>query len=134
MKYDFDEVISREGTNCEKLDARERLYGRGDVIPLWVADMEFAAPPAVLNAIRKRAEHPILGYSYRSDQYWNSIIGWVEQLQEVDTAGVAPMTSVVDLLLPERRDEITDGNCREGVLANAPERIDCFYSVPKVVE
>ena len=78
MKYDFDEVISREGTNCEKLDARERLYGRGDVIPLWVADMEFAAPPAVLNAIRKRAEHPILGYSYRSDQYWNSIIGWVE--------------------------------------------------------
>lgn len=53
MKYDFDEVISREGTNCEKLDARERLYGRGDVIPLWVADMEFAAPPAVLNAIRK---------------------------------------------------------------------------------
>lgn len=79
MKYDFDEVISREGTNCEKLDARERLYGRGDVIPLWVADMEFAAPPAVLNAIRKRAEHPILGYSYRSDQYWNSIIGWVER-------------------------------------------------------
>lgn len=52
---------------------------RGDVIPLWVADMEFAAPPAVLNAIRKRAEHPILGYSYRSDQYWNSIIGWVER-------------------------------------------------------
>ena len=79
MKYDFDEVISREGTNCEKLDARERLYGRGDVIPVWVADMEFAAPPAVLNAIRKRAEHPILGYSYRSDQYWNSIIGWVER-------------------------------------------------------
>lgn len=64
----------------------------------------------------------------------SAIIGWVEQLQEVDTAGVAPMTSVVDLLLPERRDEITDGNCREGVLANAPERIDCFYSVPKVVE
>lgn len=64
----------------------------------------------------------------------SAIIGWVEQLQEVDTAGVTPMTSVVDLRLPDRDDQVTDGNCRDGVLANAPERIDCFYSVPKVVE
>ncbi|MDG4574644.1 MAG: Asp-tRNA(Asn)/Glu-tRNA(Gln) amidotransferase subunit GatC [Defluviicoccus sp.] len=64
----------------------------------------------------------------------SAIIGFVEQLQGVDTADVAPMTSVIDLLLPERNDEVTDGNCRDGVLANAPERIDCFYAVPKVVE
>ena len=67
-------------------------------------------------------------------QELSGIIGWVEHLQEVDTADVAPMTSVVDLLLPEREDLVTDGNCRDGVLANAPERIDCFYAVPKVVE
>lgn len=67
-------------------------------------------------------------------QELSALIGWVEQLQEVDTADVAPMTSVVDLLLPERYDRVTDGDCREGVLANAPERIDCFYAVPKVVE
>lgn len=67
-------------------------------------------------------------------QELSAIIGWVEQLQEVDTADVAPMTSVVDLLLPKRDDQVTDGDCREGVLANAPERIDCFYAVPKVVE
>lgn len=79
MKYNFDEVISREGTNCEKFDAREQIFGRADVIPMWVADMDFAAPPAVVEAIRKRAEHPILGYSYRSDSYWQSIIGWVER-------------------------------------------------------
>ncbi len=79
MKYNFDEVISREGTNCEKFDAREQIFGRADVIPMWVADMDFAAPPAVIEAIRKRAEHPILGYSYRSDSYWQSIIGWVER-------------------------------------------------------
>lgn len=79
MKYNFDEVISREGTNCEKFDAREQIFGRADVIPMWVADMDFAAPPAVVEAIRKRAEHPILGYSYRSDNYWQSIIGWVER-------------------------------------------------------
>ena len=67
-------------------------------------------------------------------QELSAIIGWVEQLQEVDTADVTPMTSVIDLLLPERDDEVTDGDRREGVLANAPERIDCFYAVPKVVE
>lgn len=79
MKYNFDEVISREGTNCEKFDARTQIFGRADVIPMWVADMDFAAPPAVVEAIRKRAEHPILGYSYRSDNYWQSIIGWVDR-------------------------------------------------------
>lgn len=79
MKYNFDEVISREGTNCEKFDAREQIFGRADVIPMWVADMDFAAPPAVVEAIRKRAEHPVLGYSYRSDNYWQSIIGWVDR-------------------------------------------------------
>lgn len=67
-------------------------------------------------------------------QELSGIIGWVEQLQEVDTADVAPMTSVVDILLPERADQVTDGACREGVLENAPARIDCFYAVPKVVE
>lgn len=67
-------------------------------------------------------------------QELSTILDWVEQLREVDTDGVAPMTSVIDMLLPERADRVTDGDCRDGVLKNAPERIDCFYSVPKVVE
>ena len=75
MKYNFDEEICREGTSCEKFDLRDEIFGRDDVIPLWVADMDFAAPPEVTEAIRKRAEHPVLGYSYRSDAYWNAIIG-----------------------------------------------------------
>ena len=79
MKYNFDEEICREGTSCEKFDLRDEIFGRDDVIPLWVADMDFAAPPEVTEAIRKRAEHPVLGYSYRSDAYWNAIIGWVER-------------------------------------------------------
>ena len=64
----------------------------------------------------------------------NNILGWVEQLDEVDTEGVAPMTSVVEMALPRRDDEVTDGRCREDVLANAPEGTDGFYTVPKVVE
>jgi aspartyl-tRNA(Asn)/glutamyl-tRNA(Gln) amidotransferase subunit C len=64
----------------------------------------------------------------------SAIIGWVEQLAEVDTKGVEPMTSVVEMALPRRDDEVTDGRCREAVLANAPDRTDDFYTVPKVVE
>jgi aspartyl-tRNA(Asn)/glutamyl-tRNA(Gln) amidotransferase subunit C len=64
----------------------------------------------------------------------SGIIDWVEQLNEVDTEDVAPMTSVAELTLPRRDDAVTDGNCPEKVLANAPEREGDFYAVPKVVE
>ena len=63
-----------------------------------------------------------------------AIIGWVEQLGEVDTSGVEPMTSVADLSLPRRPDEVTDGGLRDDVLANAPDHEKGFYTVPKVVE
>lgn len=64
----------------------------------------------------------------------STILDWVEQLNEVDTSTVEPMTSVVKVDLPRRRDEVTDGNCRDKVLANAPEPAHGFFTVPKVVE
>ena len=64
----------------------------------------------------------------------SNILGWVEQLGEVDTDDVAPMTSVVEMRLPERDDVITDGDCRDDVLSNAPETEAGFFVVPKVVE
>ena len=64
----------------------------------------------------------------------SNILGWVEQLGEVDTDNVAAMTSVVAVRLPEREDVITDGDCRDDVLANAPQTDGEFYIVPKVVE
>jgi aspartyl-tRNA(Asn)/glutamyl-tRNA(Gln) amidotransferase subunit C len=64
----------------------------------------------------------------------SAIIGWVEQLAEVDTEGVEPMTSVVEMTLPRRDDVVTDGRRRDAVLANAPDGKDDFYTVPKVVE
>jgi aspartyl-tRNA(Asn)/glutamyl-tRNA(Gln) amidotransferase subunit C len=63
-----------------------------------------------------------------------AIIGWVEQLDEVDTDGVEPMTSVVEATLPKRADEVTDGGIRDDVLANAPDPEKGFYTVPKVLE
>ena len=64
----------------------------------------------------------------------NQILGWVEQLSELDTEGVEPMTSVVEVNLPLREDEVTDGGIPEKVTANAPESTHNFYVVPKVVE
>lgn len=64
----------------------------------------------------------------------SNIIGFVEQLAEVNTDGVEPMTSVTNLVLPRRVDAVTDGGYPERVLANAPERFDGFFLVPKVVE
>lgn len=64
----------------------------------------------------------------------NNIMGWVEQLSEVDTDGVAPMTSVTEMTMPSREDVITDGDCAERVLANAPDKVEPYYTVPKVVD
>ena len=64
----------------------------------------------------------------------SNILGWIEQLNELDTEGVAPMTSVVEVEAPLREDEVTDGDCRDQVLANAPEATEGFFLVPKVVE
>lgn len=64
----------------------------------------------------------------------SKIIGFVEQLAEVNTDNVEPLASVVDITLPLRKDEITDGNCADKVLANAPESAQGYFVVPKVVE
>ena len=64
----------------------------------------------------------------------NNIVGWVEQLSEVDTDGVEPMTSAVDIATPLRKDEVNDGDKVEDILANAPDREGSFFAVPKVVE
>jgi len=64
----------------------------------------------------------------------NGIMNWIEQLAEVDTDGVEPMTSAVHVPLPMRDDVVTDGGDAERVLSNAPKRVENFYVVPKVVE
>lgn len=64
----------------------------------------------------------------------NNILGWIEQLDEVDTDGVEPMTSVVEMVQRLRADRMNDGNLQDDVLANAPAAADGFFAVPKVVE
>ena len=64
----------------------------------------------------------------------NNILGWVEQLGEVNTDGVEPLTAVIDTRLRLRDDLVDDGNCRDAVLANAPDAQHGFFAVPKVIE
>ncbi len=64
----------------------------------------------------------------------SQILNWVEQLNEVDTGAVAPMASVAASSLPMREDRVTDGDCRDAILDNAPRTAKGFFAVPKVIE
>lgn len=82
--FDFDQPIERRGTDSYKWDDNERLFGRGDLLPFWVADMDFATPEPILEAIRKRTEHPVLGYHIRSEDYFGAIRSWFRERHDWD--------------------------------------------------
>lgn len=96
--YDFDAVLERGGTDCVKYDLRKETFGKEEVLPMWVADMDFATPDFITKAIAERTLHPVYGYSVMSDEYYNSIIQWVKarHLWEIQrdwisfTPGVVP--------------------------------------------
>ncbi len=76
MHYNFDEIINRERTGSVKYDLRNRIFGDGKVIPLWVADMDFKTPDFIMDAIQKRLEHEILGYTLVPPSFYQSITNW----------------------------------------------------------
>ncbi len=76
-KYNFDKIIPRNNTDSVKYDARKEVFGRTDVLPMWVADMDFETPAFIREAVIERARHPIYGYSILSDKYFQAIINWV---------------------------------------------------------
>ncbi|MEG0559532.1 MAG: MalY/PatB family protein [Muribaculaceae bacterium] len=75
-KYNFDKIIDRHNTKAIKIDALKELFGKSDLLPLWVADMDFEIYEGIVDAIEKRMSHHIYGYSCPSDGYWQSIIDW----------------------------------------------------------
>ena len=77
MNYDFDQIIERSGTDSTKHDGLELWYGKSDLLPMWVADMDFATPDFIIEAIKERLEHPIFGYTLKSERYNKAIIDWV---------------------------------------------------------
>ena len=99
MKYDFDEIIPRRGTNSYKWDSA----GDADVLPMWVADMDFRTAPPVVEALRKRVEHGIFGYVRVLDAYYSAVTNWfarrhdwqIEKEWIIYTTGVVPALSAV---------------------------------------
>jgi len=77
MNWNFDEEVAREDTGCVKYDLRKVVFGTDEVIPMWVADMDFKTPDFVISAMRKRLEHEIMGYSYHPYEYYSSISAWI---------------------------------------------------------
>lgn len=78
-KYNFDEPVDRTNTNCIKYDARKMFFGNEDLLPLWVADMDFRTPDFIVEAIKKRAEHELFGYTFRPESYTQSIVNWLKR-------------------------------------------------------
>jgi cystathionine beta-lyase len=118
----FDELIDRRGTGCVKWDESPIP----DVIPLWVADMDFRAAPAILDVVKKRAEHGVFGYTVVGDEYYEAIISWFQRRHDwtihheeiLYTTGVVPAMSVAikALTMPG-----------EKVLILSPD-YNCFFS------
>jgi cystathionine beta-lyase len=114
MKYNFDEIVIRENTACYKYDWRKRYFGTEAVLPMWVADMDFKTPREVIDAIARRLEHEILGYSFRPGSFYESIINWVKNRHgwEIEKAwigfspGVVPALNMAVIAFTEPGDKI----------------------------
>ncbi|MBR1488781.1 MAG: PatB family C-S lyase [Bacteroidales bacterium] len=78
--YDFDEIIDRRGSRCIKYDTLKAEFGRPDLNALWVADMDFRTPDFILDALRRRLDHPVLGYPTTGSDYFEIVSKWVEDL------------------------------------------------------
>ena len=76
--YDFDTPVNRRNTGSYKWDTNLERFGRSDLLPFWVADMDFASPEPIIGAMRRRLEHPVFGYAARSESYYRSIINWLK--------------------------------------------------------
>lgn len=122
--YDFDKIIPRRGTNSYKWDSMPE--DKKDLLPLWVADMDFRTAPAIVEALARRVEHGIYGYVHVPDKYYRSVIEWFERRHDwtidrewfIYTSGVVPAISAVIKALAEPGD---------GVIVQTPV-YNCFFS------
>ena len=112
--WNFDEPVNREGSGCIKYDLRKETFGKSDVIPMWVADMDFLTPEFIVKALQERLNHNIYGYSLRSPQYYSSIISWhkrrhnwaIEKDWIIFTPGVVPALNMATLAFTNPGDSV----------------------------
>lgn len=100
MAYNFDETVERRGTASAKWDAVKDLFGSEDVLPLWVADMDFRVPEEVVEAIKQAADHGIFGYTLRSEEYKEAVSDWMKKRHgwEIDGEWITQTPGIVNAL------------------------------------
>ena len=114
MKYNFDEIINRENTASVKYDLRKDIFEKEDVIPMWVADMDFKTPDFIIKAINDRASHEVFGYSFRPESYFLSIVNWLKRRHNWEISkdwisfspGIVPAVNMAILAFTEPNDKI----------------------------
>lgn len=114
MKYNFDEIINRENTASVKYDLRKDIFEKEDVIPMWVADMDFKTPDFIIKAIKDRANHEVFGYSFRPESYFLSIVNWLKRRHNWGISedwisfspGIVPAVNMAILAFTEPNDKI----------------------------
>ncbi len=114
MKYNFDEIINRENTASVKYDLRKEIFEKEDVIPMWVADMDFKTPDFIIKAIKDRANHEVFGYSFRPESYFQSIVNWLKRRHNWEISkdwisfspGIVPAVNMAILAFTEPNDKI----------------------------
>lgn len=84
-RYDFNEIIVRRHTDCVKWDMLPQMYGRDDLLPMWVADMDFCSPDFVMEALRRRCDHEVLGYGLPPEGYWQAVTAWLQKRYGITT-------------------------------------------------
>lgn len=83
--YNFDIIAQRKGTSCVKHDMTPEVFGTDDLLPMWVADMDFKTPDFILNAIRNRCDHEVLGYTFAPDSYKMAVLNWFQKHYGIST-------------------------------------------------
>ncbi len=114
MKYDFDKIIDRKNTKCYKWDYNKEIFGKEDLLSMWVADMDFKAPSEVLEILKKRADHGIFGYTGLTDSFYNSIVNWmkkrfnwkIEKDWIIATPGIVPAINFAIQTYTKKKDKV----------------------------
>lgn len=83
--YNFDEIIARRGTSCVKHDMLNEVFGTDDLLPMWVADMDFKTPDFIVNAVKERCNHEVFGYTFAPEHYKMAVLNWMQKHYHIET-------------------------------------------------
>jgi cystathionine beta-lyase len=112
--YNFDEIIDRRNTSTIKHDIIKAVFGTEDILPMWVADMDFKTPDFIINRLKKRLEHEVLGYTFRGESFFSAVINWLKNQHQWEvkrdwisfSPGVVPALTLIVNALTKPGDKI----------------------------